>query len=260
MADTKPTLNVRWALTPAAASDVLDPSAQRAAGWTENSPLPYNNLNYLLQSVGEFAHFNSRALGPTNDMLTLTAVNGHVDLISDPANLAAGDRQEYRHVATGTNVPSRWSSDQINGRDSWILGEPEAVGFGRDNFVDDTRQLVKMGAVFRLRIPSGLVADLVDGLNCVSATINLGEDAIDLAWDEAITVNRIMVTMKPVRNGAGVRQAANEQGWTFAAEAYASGVRIRPYFFNGTNFDDVVDDWVAPARADWNVEIMVTVY
>lgn len=263
MADAKPTLDVRWALTPADPNDVLNPSAQRAGGWAEGSPLPYNNLNYLLQAAGEFSYFTAQALGPTNDILTLTANNGYVQLISDPASIGAGDRHEYRHIGTATNVPSRWASDQINARAAFLLGEPEDINFSRDNVVDDVGQLVKMGAVVRVTVDDTageLVVELISGVNCSAADVNLGLGTIDLFWDQEITASRVHVGKTPVRNGSGTRQGPGEQQLSFESVPFASGVRLHATFFDGTNFQNLVALWIDPTRDEFTVDLLVTVY
>lgn len=119
---TKPTDDYLWAESPPAPTDVVNPTAIRSAGWSFESPIPFNWHNYLLRALGRYVDFFNKMFSAGGD-LTLDAQNGYVELVADPPNVGAGLLHIYRHVATPVGVASQWQADSIRGLSTLQAGD-----------------------------------------------------------------------------------------------------------------------------------------
>lgn len=119
---TKPTDDYLWAESPPAPTDVENPTVIRSAGWSFQSPIPFNWHNYLLRALGRWTDFFSSMFSSSGD-LTLDAENGYVELVADPPNVGAGLLHIYRHVATPVGVASQWQADSIRGLSTLQAGD-----------------------------------------------------------------------------------------------------------------------------------------
>lgn len=88
----RPTDDFSWAPTPTdpdpATGDVVEPAAKRAAGWQENDPLPFNNMNWIQRMVGRWLDWFDSRFTPSGE-LTLGATNGSLAVDSDTASVFA---------------------------------------------------------------------------------------------------------------------------------------------------------------------------
>lgn len=119
---TKPTDDYLWAESPPSPTDVENPTIIRSAGWSFQSPIPFNWHNYLLRALGRWTDFFSSMFSSSGD-LTLDAEYGYVELVADPPNVGAGLLHIYRHVATPVGVASQWQADSIRGLSTLQAGD-----------------------------------------------------------------------------------------------------------------------------------------
>lgn len=261
MAITKPTDDILWAETPGDPGDVLDPSAKRTAGYQEGDPVYYNNLNYLLRSIGRAANFAKDALGAASDKLTLSGLNGYLQLDADPANVGAGAYHRLRHYATGTDVSSRLESDLLLAREGLVQLDPVNEHQGTQLALNNN---VKAMASIGLQVNAGgtdwETPTLTNAVNVGSASINLsaGELTLTLLDTSGITITAGFVSFSGIRQSGGL-PVLKLTPLTFHVEP-GSSPKVRAQYDDAGTIKSFFTDFPTGKDANWTTNLHVILF
>jgi hypothetical protein len=250
---TKPTDDYLWAESPPAPTDVVNPTAIRSAGWSFQSPIPFNWHNYLLRALGRWTDFFSSMFSSGGD-LTLDAENGYVELVADPPNVGAGLLHIYRHVATPVGVASQWQADSIRGLSTLQAGDAAIL--------EPTTDDVGLLSVLEHKCASAGVSQLrADSVGVNDET----PGAVGLLRTDALYLGNLVKATAGIAvtwNGSGVPSVSYVAGYNTGNPVIVAAAG--PFVTNGISLD-ATDDYTArvptisasPAPADMGTPFIV---